>query len=79
MLKLIHRKIEASHETLITALRVLSAICHQRVTPDPLDLEALRHIAPEFASLPPDELACKIIWQAVDARGETSRVIGHIE
>ena len=43
-----------------TALRVLSAVCSHKI-PDRHDTEELKRIAPVYANLPIDELACKVI------------------
>ena len=47
-----------------TALRVLSAVVEHRV-PDPEDVQALRHYAPEAGADAPDELACEVIQRII--------------
>ena len=51
-----------------SALRVLTATIEKRV-PDAADVEALRQFAvTQTAGLPPDELACEVIQQAMKRR-----------
>ena len=58
-----------------TALRVLTAITEKQ-NPDPKDIEALRQIAPSLADVPPDELACGVIQQALKRRAEIRTASG---
>jgi hypothetical protein len=51
------------------ALRVLTAVC-DRIDPNPEDLDELKRIAPEFASLPAERLANAIIREIVEKRQE---------
>jgi hypothetical protein len=50
-----------------TAMRVLAAVNDKR-DPDAADLEELRRLAPLLGGLPPDELACDVIKQALQRR-----------
>jgi hypothetical protein len=54
-----------------TALRVLMAH-REGAKPAPTDIEELQGLAPECADLRVDELACKVIWRAVNARAQAS-------
>jgi hypothetical protein len=60
---------ERSLEAMTVAVRVLGALNEKR-RPDRADLDLLRHFAPLSAHLPPDELACEVIQQAVKQRTE---------
>jgi hypothetical protein len=60
---------EQSLEAMTTAVRVLRAL-NRKQPPDPGDLDYLRQAAPVSAHLPPDELACEVIQQAVKRRTE---------
>jgi len=51
------------------AVRVLRAL-NQKRPPDRADLDLLRRLAPLSTHLPPDELACEVIQQAVKQRTE---------
>ena len=52
-----------------TALRVLTAITEKH-HPDSIDIDELRKLSPALAHLPPDELACSVIQQALKRRAE---------
>ena len=52
-----------------TALRVLTAITEKH-EPDTADIEELRRLTPSLAAMPPDELACGVIQQALKRRAE---------
>jgi len=52
-----------------TALRVLTRISERR-TPDPEDVAELRTFLPERDGIPPDELACEVIQQALKQRSD---------
>jgi hypothetical protein len=58
---------ENSLAAMKTAMRVLAAVNEKR-DPDAADLDELRRLAPLLAALPPDELACDVIKQALQRR-----------
>jgi hypothetical protein len=60
---------EPSLEAMTIAVRVLAAL-NWKQRPDQGDLDYLRRHAPLSAHLPPDELACEVIQQAVKRRTE---------
>ena len=57
-------------DTMITAVRVLTAVVARR-DPNLTDLEDLRRFAPLLAQASPDELACEVI-QAMTGIGQFS-------
>ena len=61
-----------------TAMRVLAAINEKR-EPDAADLAELRSLAPLLANLPPDELACDVIKQALQRRDAARRALAGFE
>ncbi len=52
-------------------LRVLAAI-NASTNPDPYDVAILRLVAPQFAHLPADELACAVVAQDLRERSKTA-------
>ena len=60
---------QKSVEAMELAMRVLRAVNEKR-NPDEADLSALRSLAPLVANLPPDELACDVIRQALEHRAK---------
>jgi len=58
---------ENALEAMKTAMRVLAAV-NDKQEPDAADLDELRRLAPLLAALPPDELACDVIKQALQRR-----------
>jgi len=65
---------DSSLQAMKTAMRVLSAINEKR-EPDAADLEELRSLAPLLANLPPDELACDVIKQALQRRDAARKAL----
>jgi hypothetical protein len=65
---------EQSFEAMTIAMRVLTALNEKR-PPDPRDLDYLRKVASTRAHIPPDELACEVIQQAIKHRSEV-RIAG---
>ena len=51
------------------ALRVIMAITDRQL-PTPEDIEELRRLAPLFAHMPADELACEVIQLALKKRAK---------
>jgi hypothetical protein len=60
---------QQSYNVMELALRVLNALTYKR-NPDPNDIDALHQLAPDFAGLPADELACQVIQRALKCRAE---------
>lgn len=60
---------DTTFDAMMIAVRVLTALNEKR-PPDPDDLGYLRRFAPRAAELPPDELACEAIQQAIKNRTE---------
>jgi len=54
-------------------MRVLSAVS-ERKEPDGADVKELQRVAPVYANLPIDELACRAINAAVEARSKQRAV-----
>jgi hypothetical protein len=50
-------------------LRVLMAVTDRQL-PAPEDMRELRRLAPLFADMPPDELACEVIQSALKNRAQ---------
>ena len=50
-------------------LRVLMAVTDRQL-PAPEDMSELRRLAPLFADMPPDELACEVIQSALKNRAQ---------
>jgi len=65
---------EQSLEAMTVAVRVLAALNRKR-PPDQGDLDYLGQRAPLSAHLPPDELACEVIQQAVKRRTEVRTAV----
>jgi hypothetical protein len=62
-------EMQSNFDAMMIAVRVLTALNEKR-PPDPDDLDYLRRLAPVSAHLPPDEMACEVIKQAVRRRTE---------
>jgi hypothetical protein len=60
---------DTTFDAMMIAVRVLTALNEKR-PPDAGDLGHLRQFAPLAAELPPDELACEVIQQAIRQRTE---------
>jgi hypothetical protein len=53
-------------------LRVVSATSYGK-NPDPADILQLEAMAPQFAHLPPEELACEVMQRALQIWDESRR------
>ena len=58
--------------TLEVGLRVLTAV-NEHKNPDPMDVEKLRLLAPEWADRPVDELACEVIGRTMKQRSKAAQ------